>query len=39
MVVNMISEMLLRFGETKRDWKRDPEVFPMEVRGSTLRRR
>lgn len=33
MVVNKISEMLLRFGETKRDWKRDREVFPVEVRG------
>lgn len=33
MVVNTISEMLLRFGEIKRIWKRDREVFPMEVRG------
>lgn len=29
----MSSEMFLRFGEAKRDWKRVGEIFPVEVRG------
>lgn len=37
MVVNVISEMALRFGETKRDQRRDQKVFRRQVKGPVCR--